>query len=132
MVKPTTTPKALVRILNGELVENPILQVLAYKKVTDGATNQTKFRFILSDGDNMHQCCIMASEPLVNRVEAGEFERYTVIKLIAYNCNDVKGNKVRSNEIMASFRLPSDRHSVLNLKSYFSLLPFLFFFSFIS
>ena len=91
--KPTTTRGALSRIIQeDDRVESPILQVLAYKKIdTDGTL---KYRFILSDGDYMHQCCIMTTEQLAQRVESGEFERYTLIRLDDYVINFVKGNKV--------------------------------------
>ena len=94
MAKPTTTPKALSRILSVEMVEGPIVQVLAYKKVNLPENNGgVKYRFILSDGDNMYQCCIIdGDEP--ERIQKGEFERYTVIKLDQYTTKEVSNINV--------------------------------------
>ena len=95
MVKPTTTPKALSRILGGEMIEGPIVQVLAYKKVNSPENNGVvKYRFILSDGDNMYQCCIIDGDEHVERIQKGEFERYTLIRLDQYTAKEVPSNRV--------------------------------------
>lgn len=89
------TGNAIQRILNGEEITRPILQILAYKAVQADGENQFRFRFIMSDGEFSHQCCIMIGEELISRIEKGEFERYTIIQLNQYICNTVNDRKVR-------------------------------------
>jgi hypothetical protein len=91
---PNLTDNAITRIWNGEHVQRPVLQVLAYKKVAADGNNQVRVRFILSDGVKSHQCCIMAGESLVARVENAEFERYAIIRLDEYEWSNIKDNKV--------------------------------------
>lgn len=95
MATPSLTTDAIQRILNGEQVERPVLQILAYKKVPSDGKSQVRFRFIMSDGQKSHQCCIMIGDNLIQRVEKGEFERYTILRLDEYEWNDIKENKVR-------------------------------------
>lgn len=91
---PVLTPNAIQRLSNGENVPKPVLQILAYKKVPADSKSGTRFRFIMSDGTKSHQCCIMIGEELISRVERGDFERYTIIRLDEYEWNDIKDNKV--------------------------------------
>lgn len=96
MAVPPLTQNAIQKILNGEAVKNPVLQILAYKKVAADSKNQVRFRFIMSDGLKSHQCCIMIDHHLITRVEKGDFERYTIIRLDDYEWSDIKENKVSS------------------------------------
>ena len=88
------TKNAISKILTGVDVQEPILQVLAYKSVPHDADNQQRIRFILSDGDHSHQCCILVGAENVARVDSGEFERFSIIKLVSYVTNNVNNRKV--------------------------------------
>lgn len=90
MTVPRLSEGALERILSGSATERPTVQILAQKNVS--ADNVQRYRFLLSDGKYSYQCCIMIG-PLIQRVEAGEFERYTVIRLNKYLCNQAGGTK---------------------------------------
>ncbi|XP_053208275.1 replication protein A 70 kDa DNA-binding subunit-like [Panonychus citri] len=85
---PRLTEGALGTILSGGFVERPIVQILAQKNVS--ADSVQRYRFLLSDGKFSYQCCIMVGA-MAQRVEAGEFERYTVIRLNKYVCNPAAG-----------------------------------------
>jgi replication factor A1 len=82
---------AIRDIVEQTEVPEPVLQVLAYKDVTtDGAK---RFRFMLSDGQFTHQCCILMGEQ-VRAVENGQLERYTIIRLKKYVCNLISDKRV--------------------------------------
>ncbi|RWS16997.1 Replication protein A DNA-binding subunit-like protein [Dinothrombium tinctorium] len=84
------TQNAISRLLNGENVSKPCLQVLAYKRVV--SEGQPRYRLMLSDGTHSFQTCIMMG-PLIPRLEKGEFERFTIIQLNQYVVNTVQDNK---------------------------------------
>lgn len=88
------TQNAISQILQGVDVQKPVLQVLAYKSVPPERDNQQRVRFILSDGTHSHQCCIMVGPQNVARVEKGEFERFALIQLNSYVCNNVNNRQV--------------------------------------
>ena len=100
-MNPKLTGNAIQRILNGEEINRPVLQILAYKPVQADGDNQFRYRFIMSDGEFTHQCCIMVGEELIKKIEAGEFERYTIIQLNNYICNTVNEKRVskKSDEL---------------------------------
>ncbi|RWS26554.1 Replication protein A 70 kDa DNA-binding subunit-like protein [Leptotrombidium deliense] len=89
------TKDAIARILEGEKVINPRVQVLGYKKVMgDGSDKgQVRYRFLLSDGKSSHQFCVMMGQ-LIERIEMGEFERFSVIQLNEYILNSLQDRKV--------------------------------------
>ncbi|KAI1295620.1 Replication protein A 70 kDa DNA-binding subunit [Halotydeus destructor] len=86
------TKNALQRIVNGENVPRPVLQILAYKSV--GTPDAERYRFIMSDGDSSYQSCIMLGPELIQKLKLGEFERLTVIQLNNYVCNAIDGKRV--------------------------------------
>lgn len=88
------TEGALMRILDGEDLVNPVLQILAYKNVgTDATGGQERYRLLMSDGMTVHQFCIMPAN-LVERLKNGEFEKFTVIRLLKYTCNRLQEKKI--------------------------------------
>lgn len=86
------TAGAIPRILAGETIEDPVLQILAHKGVP--GEGQQRCRFLISDGQHSYQCCIMMGDQLLARVQVGDFDKFTVIKLKNYSCSEVSGKKV--------------------------------------
>ena len=83
--KPTTTSKALSRILDREMIKDPVVQVLAFKKVDSPENNGVvTHRFILSDGDNMYQWCIINGDEHDERIQKGDIQLYALIRLDQY------------------------------------------------
>lgn len=92
---PPLTTGALQQIMDGQPVRRPVLQILAYKKVPSDGKSQEHFRFIMSDGQTSHPCCIMIGDHLVPRVEEGDFKCNTILRLEEYTLKDIRGIKVR-------------------------------------
>jgi replication factor A1 len=82
-------------MFDGEKNVESVLQILAYKKVNADANNtQERYRFIMSDGEKTHSACLMIGSALVDRVEKGEFERFTIIRVKSYQINKVNNNVI--------------------------------------
>lgn len=93
--KDMLTPNAIKRMYEGDKNVEAVLQILAYKKVNaDSNNNQVRYRFIMSDGEHTHSAFLMIGPAFVSRIEKGEFERFTIIRLKNYVVNSVKDNVV--------------------------------------
>src|SRR5437868_6914793 len=79
------TAGAISKILNDEDIKRPVLQVLGYKKMSDDERGQARYRFILSDGENTHQACMLMGNNHAEKVERGELERFTIIRLDSFS-----------------------------------------------
>lgn len=79
------------RILDGELVDKPVLQILGYKKIP-GNANSERYRLLVHDGHISHPFAMLATQ-LNDKIVKGELERYTVIRLDRYLCNQVQPDK---------------------------------------
>lgn len=86
------TEDAIQRILDGEKIIRPILQVLGFKAVR--TESNLRYRFIMSDGQYMYNNCVMVDEDLISRIEMGDFEKYAVIQLNEYSLETIGGRKV--------------------------------------
>ena len=84
------TKGAIGHMLTGTRIEEPVLQMLAYK---DTSTKDLKrFRLVMSDGAYTYQLCIMMGEK-TNLIET-EFDRYCLLKLERYMLNEVQNRQV--------------------------------------
>ena len=78
-------------MLGGKKIEDPILQMLAYKNMpTD---NNKRYRLVLSDGAYTYQCCIMMGD-LASKVENGDFDRFCLLKICRYMLNEIQNKQV--------------------------------------
>lgn len=84
------TNGALKRILSGQVVDKPVLQIMGYKKVTGGGD---RYRMLISDGLNCYPLAMVATQ-LKERLVNGEFERYTVVRVDNYTCNALQRDKI--------------------------------------
>ena len=84
---PVLTEGAIARIEANEKVDKPILQIIVYKLMADNksqANSQKKIRFQLSDGVKNGNHFIAILPELIQRIERGDFEKFTVIELTSY------------------------------------------------
>lgn len=85
------TKGALGHMLEDRKIEQPILQMLAYKNMpTDSAK---RYRLVVSDGAYTYQCCIMMGD-YADKVENNYFDRFCLIKVCRYMLNEIQGRQV--------------------------------------
>lgn len=84
------TKGAIGHMLAGTKIEEPVLQMLAYKNTsTDSAK---RYRLVMSDGAYTYQLCIMMGD-LTDRIEK-EFDRYCLMKVSRYMLNEIQNRQV--------------------------------------
>lgn len=71
------------RILMGEKVNRPLLQIVLYKAMNQNQ-NQMKYRFQMTDGIDSCSNFIVVLPELIQRISKGEFEKFTVVQLESY------------------------------------------------
>jgi replication factor A1 len=96
------TPNVLRVIYDSEAqpvqgIPNPVLQVLAVKKITSTAQNSAeRWRVVLSDGTHFIQSMLATQlNPMVNN---NEIVKGVLIRLGQYTMNKMKDKKYRSME----------------------------------
>lgn len=85
------TAGSMERIMAGELVEKPLLQVLGQKKIA-GAQGPDRYRLLLSDGKHSHSSAMLATQ-LNEKVTSGELDTNCVIRLDKYICNPIQPDR---------------------------------------
>jgi len=85
------TRGAIGHILAGKDIQQPILQMLAFKHMP--ADNTKRYRLVLSDGAYSYQCCMVMGD-LSAKVESGEFDRFCLLKINRYQLNLIQGRQV--------------------------------------
>ena len=85
------TQGAIGHILNGAKIEDPVVQMLAYKSVP--VDNTQRYRLVISDGAYTYQCCIIMGD-LASKVANGEIDRFSLIKVSRYMLNEIQGRQV--------------------------------------
>lgn len=81
---------ALRRILNGESLENVVLQILGYKQIP--GKNSNRFRLLLNDGIILFPYAILATQ-LNNLLYEKNLEKFSIFKLKNYACSELLGDK---------------------------------------
>uniref|UniRef100_A0A2R5LE87 Replication protein A subunit n=1 Tax=Ornithodoros turicata TaxID=34597 RepID=A0A2R5LE87_9ACAR len=84
------TGGAVQRILDGELVDKPVLQVLNFKPIPGGSSE--RYRLLLSDGVMCHTYAMLGTQ-LNEKITSKEVEKFAVIQLDKYMCNTVNPEK---------------------------------------
>lgn len=84
------TKGAIGHMLNGTRIDEPVLQMLAYKDTSNEGAR--RYRLVMSDGAYTYQLCIMMGD-LCNRIEQ-EFDRYCLLKLSRYMLNEIQNRQV--------------------------------------
>eukprot|EP00106_Octopus_bimaculoides_P012470 XP_014779912.1 PREDICTED: replication protein A 70 kDa DNA-binding subunit-like [Octopus bimaculoides] len=85
------TSGALQTIINGENIENPILQILSSKKIPSSAGAE-RYRLLLSDGQLSYSSVMLATQ-LNSMMEDGSLDNMSVIKVNKYLCNIIQNDK---------------------------------------
>eukprot|EP01031_Cornospumella_fuschlensis_P025575 gene25575-30881_t len=93
----SVTAGAVHRIKAGEIIVDPVIQVIAIKQMetsnasTAGGPNSTRYRCVFTDG----QECIagMLATQLNNRIASGDFHENAVIRITKYNSQVLQGQK---------------------------------------
>lgn len=84
------TAGSVERILNGETVDKPVLQVLNFKPIT--GNNTDRYRLLLSDGVKCHTYAMLGTQ-LNCKIVDKEIERFAIVQLDKYMCNTVSPEK---------------------------------------
>ncbi|XP_029834399.3 replication protein A 70 kDa DNA-binding subunit [Ixodes scapularis] len=84
------TGGAVERILNGETVDKPVLQVLNFKPIAGNTTD--RYRLLLSDGVKCHTYAMLGTQ-LNSKIIDKEIERFAVVQLDKYMCNTISPEK---------------------------------------
>ncbi|XP_017073556.1 replication protein A 70 kDa DNA-binding subunit [Drosophila eugracilis] len=72
----------IARIMHGETVEGPVLQILAIKKINSAADSE-RYRILISDGKYFNSYAMLASQLNVMQ-HNGELEEFTIVQLDKY------------------------------------------------
>jgi len=84
---------AIERIMTGDQVNNPVLQVLGQKRIAgNSGQGADRYRLLLSDGVHSHSSAMLATQ-LNDKVDSGELSQFAVIKLVKYLCNQIQGDR---------------------------------------
>ncbi|EDW80816.1 uncharacterized protein Dwil_GK11360 [Drosophila willistoni] len=70
------------RIMQGEDVENPVLQILAIKRINSNVESE-RYRILISDGMYFNSYAMLASQ-LNHLHQAGDLEEFTIVRLDKY------------------------------------------------
>lgn len=70
------------RIMHGEVVDAPVLQILAIKKINSAADSE-RYRILISDGKYFNSYAMLASQLNVMQ-HNGELEEFTIVQLDKY------------------------------------------------
>lgn len=81
---------ALRRILNGEKLENVVLQILGFKQIP--GRNNNRFRLLLNDGVVLFPYAILATQ-LNNLIYENQLNKFTIFKLKDYQYSQLLANK---------------------------------------
>ncbi|XP_064612626.1 replication protein A 70 kDa DNA-binding subunit-like [Liolophura sinensis] len=81
----------LQRVINGEQVEKPVLQLLSSKKIT-GSGNADRYRLLLSDGKHSYSHAMLATQ-MNSMVESGEMDSLAVLRIDKYMANVIQPDR---------------------------------------
>ncbi|XP_016925019.4 replication protein A 70 kDa DNA-binding subunit [Drosophila suzukii] len=82
MVLATLSSGVIARIMHGEVVDGPVLQILAIKKINSTADAE-RYRILISDGKYFNSYAMLASQLNVMQ-HNGELEEFTIVQLDKY------------------------------------------------
>ncbi|XP_016960724.1 replication protein A 70 kDa DNA-binding subunit [Drosophila biarmipes] len=82
MVLATLSSGVIARIMHGEVVDGPVLQILAIKKINSTADSE-RYRILISDGKYFNSYAMLASQLNVMQ-HNGELEEFTIVQLDKY------------------------------------------------
>jgi len=68
--------------MHGEVVDAPVLQILAIKKINSAADSE-RYRILISDGKYFNSYAMLASQLNVMQ-HNGELEEFTIVQLDKY------------------------------------------------
>ena len=86
------TTGVLEKILSGELIKSPILQILSWT-LTEVDSKEPRYRFLLSDGRYYYQNCILAMT-CFDSAQNMILDRFALIKLNRYAINTLGDKKI--------------------------------------
>ncbi len=85
---PKLSEGSISKLMNGEKILSPILQIMLYKEMVskdnNTTNNQIKYRFILNDGINSGNNFLIINPNLIEMIRRGELERFSCIQLNEY------------------------------------------------
>ena len=84
----------LPRIFGGEVVPEPVLQVLGHKEIENSKDDQKRFRLLLNDGEYINSFAMLSTK-LGHLVRENVLTTYTVVKVKKYVCNKVPNKDKR-------------------------------------
>lgn len=82
MVLASLSTGVIARIMHGEVVDAPVLQILAIKKINSAADSE-RYRILISDGKYFNSYAMLASQLNVMQ-HNGELEEFTIVQLDKY------------------------------------------------
>ncbi|EDW96487.1 replication protein A 70 kDa DNA-binding subunit [Drosophila yakuba] len=82
MVLASLSTGVIARIMHGEVVDGPVLQILAIKKINSAADSE-RYRILISDGKYFNSYAMLASQLNVMQ-HNGELEEFTIVQLDKY------------------------------------------------
>lgn len=85
------------RLVGGENIANPVVQVTSIKKIEPAGNGNNlngpdRYRVLLSDGDHIVQGMLATQKNEL--VISGQLIENSVVRLLDFLCNDVKGRKI--------------------------------------
>lgn len=92
---------ALNQILEGERPANPVLQIIGYKpmgpdQTTFGhSTEELRYRLMIGDGIKAHQYCVITNQDLVQDIQAGRIEKWSIVRVTSYQTHDTDGEATK-------------------------------------
>lgn len=85
---------ALTQILDGMKPAYPVLQIIGYKPMSPDqaafgtVSEELRYRLMIGDGIKAHQYCIITNQDLVQDIQTGKLEKWSIVKVTSYQTVD--------------------------------------------
>jgi len=99
------TAGALSQILDGFKPAYPVLQIIGYKPMSsdqpsldDASDGELRYRLMIGDGLRTHQYCIITNQDLVQDIQTGKLEKWSIVRVNNYqtvDCDKEPGDNKR-------------------------------------
>ncbi|XP_050420313.1 replication protein A 70 kDa DNA-binding subunit [Adelges cooleyi] len=92
------TRGALKKIMNGEEIKDPVMQILGTRKIAGSGAND-RYRLLISDGQNLNSFAMLASQ-LNEMVPSGELTEFAIIQIKRHIISNVTDRGKGSKQVM--------------------------------
>lgn len=97
---------ALGQILEDQKPANPVLQIIGYKPMqgdqgaVSSTTQEPRYRLMIGDGIRAHQYCIITNQDLVQDIQAGRIEKWSIVRVTSYHTVETDASTENKRKII--------------------------------